>query len=62
MKLFQMLAAFLVCFILLSTAAAQDYEQMMDESQKAWMEYMTPGWAHEQLAKSTGQWKTTSKF
>lgn len=62
MKLFQVLAAFLFCFILLSSTAAQDYEQMMDESQKAWMEYMTPGWAHEQLAKSTGQWKTVSKF
>jgi hypothetical protein len=37
------------------------YGQDMDpEMQKAWEEYMTPGWAHEMMASHTGEWKTVS--
>lgn len=54
---------FLFCLTLFySQARAQENMQEMSEEQKSWMEYMTPGWAHEMLAKSAGEWKTTTTF
>lgn len=56
----------LVACVLFAVAIASpgfcgDTKEMSPE-QTAWMEYMTPGWAHELLAKSAGKWKTESKF
>ena len=55
---------FLFGAVLFSLASifAQDQNQEMDESQKAWMEFMTPGSYHEMMAKSVGEWKTVTKF
>lgn len=39
---------------------AQDQNQ--EEAQKAWMEYMAPGWAHELLASHVGEWKSVTTF
>lgn len=44
------------------TAFAQETENNMGESQKKWMEYMTPGPMHEMMAKTAGDWKTKSTF
>ena len=39
---------------------AQDQNQ--EEAQKIWMEYMTPGWAHELLASHVGEWKSVTTY
>ncbi len=46
----------------LTSIFAQDQNQEMDESQKAWMEFMTPGTYHEMMAKNVGEWKTVTKY
>lgn len=50
------------CTISYSPLFAQDEAPEMSEDQKIWMEYMTPGWAHEMMAKGVGQWKTETTF
>lgn len=63
MKKFTDVCFVLFCFILFnSTIAAQEHEKEMSAEEKAWMEYMTPGWAHEMMAKSVGKWNTKSTF
>ncbi|MBU1095322.1 MAG: DUF1579 domain-containing protein [Bacteroidetes bacterium] len=52
---------FLVLCFAVVTLVAQD-QPNQDESQKAWMEYMAPGWAHEHLAKGVGEWTYEQKF
>ncbi|MGE5457610.1 MAG: DUF1579 domain-containing protein [Methanococcaceae archaeon] len=37
-------------------------EKDMAAQQKAWMEYMTPGPAHNWMAESAGEWKTAIKL
>jgi hypothetical protein len=54
-------------FILLLIMSCGDFilaqgTDMQNEQMQIWMEYMTPGPMHEMLAKSVGDWKTTSKF
>ncbi|MBC7915018.1 MAG: DUF1579 domain-containing protein [Pyrinomonadaceae bacterium] len=34
----------------------------MEAGEKAWMEYMTPGMAHQMLAKSDGEWQEELTF
>ncbi len=41
---------------------AQEKEHQMSPEQKAWMEYMTPGKEHQELAKMVGEWTYESKF
>ena len=62
MKLFKSSAVLLiiVCVALILPVYAQD--QNMAEQQKAWMEYMTPGWAHEMMAEHAGEWTAVTKF
>ena len=63
MKKIAQLFIVLFCFILnASPLFAQDDMSAMSEEQKVWMDYMTPGWAHEMLAKSVGDWKVTTTF
>lgn len=50
----------LICLALSVTSLAQ--EQDMAAQQKAWNEYMTPGWAHEMMASHAGEWTTVTKF
>ncbi len=53
----------LLFFIILSSPFSPAQEGMDENEQmKIWGDYMTPGPMHEMLAKSTGEWKTTSKF
>ena len=51
-KLF--MVAFAMSFA--NSVFAQEEGQEMTPEMKAWMEYMTPGWAHEMMAKSVGEW------
>jgi len=55
---------FLLVSVLFSCASifAQDENEDMSESQKAWEEFMAPGPYHEMMAKSVGDWKTVTKF
>lgn len=46
--------------LLLFTNISFAQDQNQDEAQKAWTEYMTPGWAHEMLASHTGEWKAVT--
>jgi hypothetical protein len=55
---------FILLFVLtcITTLHAQEEGQEMSPEMQAWMEYMTPGWAHDKMAKSVGEWKTESTF
>jgi hypothetical protein len=44
----------LICMLAFMPAYSQD--DMQAAGQKAWMDYMTPGGAHQMLAKSNGEW------
>jgi hypothetical protein len=49
----------LICMlaVLCSTATfAQEKKEMPSEMEKAWMEYMTPGKTHKELASAEGMW------
>jgi len=48
----------IIIFFLSLTMKAQE-EQLMDETMKTWMEFMSPGKMHEVLSNSVGKWKTT---
>jgi hypothetical protein len=43
--------------LLLLASGIPLHAQMDEASQKAWMEYSTPGDVHKMMAKSDGQWK-----
>jgi hypothetical protein len=55
---------FMVLFILIlaSSAVAQEEQEEMSPEMRAWMEYMTPGWAHEMMSEAVGSWKTETTF
>ena len=53
--------ASVIAFSVSFTVFAQEKREMSPE-EKAWVEFMTPGWAHEMLAKQAGKWKTETKF
>ncbi len=55
-------SVFTVLFLISSYVYAQDEMGQASPEQKAWMDYMTPGWAHEMLATNVGEWKTAAKF
>jgi Protein of unknown function (DUF1579) len=48
--------------ILLCTNISFGQDQNQEEAQKIWMEYMTPGWAHELLASHVGEWKSVTTY
>jgi len=50
----------ILCLAMLAPVSAQD--QDMVAQQKAWNEYMTPGWAHEMMAAHEGEWKVVTTF
>ena len=60
MKLFRtsVILIFILCIAMLAPVFAQDQE--MTAQQKAWNDYMTPGWAHEMMATHAGKWKTVT--
>ena len=47
-------------FLFTNISFAQDQNQ--EEAQKIWMEYMTPGWAHELMASHAGEWKSVTTY
>lgn len=47
----------LISIVLVTTFSFQLHAQMDDNTQKAWMAFMTPGDVHKMIAKSDGQWK-----
>lgn len=49
---------FVIVFLFAVYTPAQDQE--MTEQQKAWNDYMTPGWAHEMMAEHAGEWNTVT--
>lgn len=51
-----------VFLILVIAIAAPVFAQDMDAQQKAWNEYMTPGWAHEMMASHAGEWTSVTTF
>jgi hypothetical protein len=54
--LFRLPLFFLITtFIFSGKAFAQDQQEAM----KAWQNYMSPGFIHQQMAKDTGEWKMT---
>jgi len=57
MKNFLVLFSFLLFFVSLNSAFAQDENAANDEMMKAWQESMTPGPMHEMLASGVGEWK-----
>jgi hypothetical protein len=52
----------IACFLISPAIMGQDNANMEEQQQKAWMEYMTPGKAHEMMAKNIGEWKTETRF
>lgn len=56
-KAFYILSVLMLFVFTSSALKAQDQEMM-----KRWMEYSTPGDAHKNMAKITGEWKFTSKM
>lgn len=52
----------LIVIWVIPVSAQEQGKQEMTPEQKAWMEFMTPGWPHEKLAKSAGKWNTSTKF
>ena len=58
----KIIVLFLCCTTMYSPLFAQEEIPEMTAEQKAWMDYMTPGWAHEMLASSIGEWKTETTF
>ncbi|MGA8263106.1 MAG: DUF1579 domain-containing protein [Ignavibacteriaceae bacterium] len=48
--------------VLLFTNISFAQDQNQEEAQKIWMEYMTPGWAHELLASHAGEWKSVTTY
>ena len=59
MKLVKTFLVVLFTFLVFTNISfAQDQNQ--EEGQKAWTEYMTPGWAHEMMATHVGEWKTVT--
>lgn len=58
MKAIYLLTAFLCLLISSNTFAQQDSAAMM----KAWMEYMTPGPAHQKMAQADGEWTADMTF
>ncbi len=61
MKLIKTFGAALSVLILSSYCSfAQDQNQ--EEAQKAWTEYMTPGWGQEMLAEHVGDWNSVTTF
>ena len=59
MKLFKIFLVVASAFLLFTNISFAQ-EQNQEDAQKAWMEYMTPGWAHELLATHAGEWKTVT--
>lgn len=54
---------FIFCLTIISSPLfAQEEMPEMTEEQKIWIDYMTPGWAHEMMAKGVGEWKTVTTF
>ncbi len=53
---------FVVMLAVSSPGFCGDAKQEMSPEQMAWVEYMTPGWAHEFMAKSAGKWVSETKF
>lgn len=58
----KMFLLILSLFFILSLSATAQEGQEMNEEMQAWMEYMTPGDAHKQLAKEEGEWKLKAKM
>jgi hypothetical protein len=48
--------------VLLFTNISFAQDQNQEEAQKIWMEYMTPGRAHELLASHAGEWKSVTTY
>lgn len=54
-----------ICILFVLMPVSNLFSQDMDkesEQNKVWMEYMTPGWAHEMMKKHEGNWKTVNTF
>ena len=58
MKAIYLLTAFLCLLISSNTFAQQNSSAMM----KTWMEYMTPGPAHQKMAQADGEWTADMTF
>jgi len=54
MKILMNILPALICVLGLTPAFSQSDSEAA--AQKAWMDYMTPGSAHQMLAKSNGEW------
>ena len=57
-----MLPLLILLLTTLTITAQEEQDPAMAEMQKAWTEFMTPGWAHELLAKSVGEWTYEQTF
>ncbi|SRR5690606_33309227 len=62
MKASHLFTGLLISAFLFSASSVYAQDDSMAEAEKLWMEYMTPGEAHAQLAKYVGEWDTESKF
>lgn len=62
MRQFVVVAVTMFIAISISLAVSAEEKKEMSPAEKAWVEFMTPGWAHELLAKQAGKWKTETKF
>lgn len=62
MKHLKTSAALVLIFCLSLIIPVSGQEQDMAAQQKAWNDYMTPGWAHQMMAEHSGEWVTVTKF
>ena len=61
-KHFFLLSFFATALLVTSPVTAQDNEGEASADMQIWMDYMTPGPMHEMMMKSSGEWKSVSKF
>jgi hypothetical protein len=50
------------CCLMFATNLLMAQTPDKDAEMKAWMAYMTPGNEHQQMAKTVGEWKATTKM
>jgi len=60
-KHFFLLSA-LAVFLLISVPLLAQDSEAVDPNMQVWMDYMRPGPMHEMMMKSSGEWKSVSKF
>ena len=52
----------IACVVICGALVAHAVQDGMEDMQKKWMDYMTPGKQHQEMAASAGKWDVKSSF